>query len=37
MKYLNDLKTIVEINSYTKNKTGVDKVGKIFDTYINVR
>lgn len=33
MKYLNDLKTIIEINSYTKNKTGVDKVGKFFDTW----
>ena len=33
MKYLNDLKTIVEINSYTKNKAGVDKVGKIFDNW----
>lgn len=27
MDYLNDLQKIVEINSYTKNKPGVDKVG----------
>jgi len=27
MKYLQDLKTICKINSYTKNKSGVDKVG----------
>lgn len=33
MDYFNDLKTIVEINSYTKNKSGVDKVGKVFDEW----
>ena len=33
MKYLNDLETIVNINSYTKNKTGVDKVGAVFDQW----
>ena len=33
MNYLNDLKTIVNINSYTKNKSGVDSVGKIFDKW----
>lgn len=33
MDYLGDLKSIVEINSYTKNKVGVDKVGEIFDTW----
>ena len=33
MKYLNDLKTVIDINSYTKNKSGVDKVGKIFDKW----
>jgi len=33
MRYLTDLKTIVEINSYTNNKHGVDEVGKIFDTW----
>jgi len=34
MNYLNDLKTVVKINSYTKNKSGVDKVGEIFDTWL---
>ena len=33
MKFLNDLKSIITINSYTKNKAGVDKVGEIFDTW----
>jgi len=33
MDYLRDLKTIVDINSYTKNKIGVDKVGTIFDEW----
>jgi len=33
MQYLKDLKTIVEINSFTQNKTGVDSVGEIFDTW----
>ncbi|WP_457749650.1 M20/M25/M40 family metallo-hydrolase, partial [Sulfurimonas sp.] len=33
MNYLNDLKTIVNINSYTKNKTGVDSVSKILDNW----
>jgi glutamate carboxypeptidase len=33
MGYLNDLKTIVEINSYTKNRAGVNKVGEIFDKW----
>jgi glutamate carboxypeptidase len=33
MRYLNDLETIVRINSFTKNKLGVDKVGKIFDIW----
>ena len=28
--FFNDLKTVVEINSYTKNKPGVDRVGKVF-------
>jgi len=35
MKYLTDLKTIVEINSYTKNKSGVDKVGQVFDKWLS--
>ena len=33
MKYLDDLKTVININSYTKNKIGVDKVGQIFDKW----
>ncbi len=33
MEYLDDLSTIVNINSYTKNKEGVDRVGKIFDKW----
>ncbi|WP_294966842.1 M20 family metallopeptidase [Sulfurimonas sp.] len=34
MNYLNDLRTIININSYTKNKIGVDRVGKIFDKWL---
>ncbi len=33
MSYLNDLSTIVNINSYTQNKDGVDRVGEIFDKW----
>ncbi|EDZ61814.1 glutamate carboxypeptidase, M20 family [Sulfurimonas gotlandica GD1] len=33
MRYLNDLSTIVNINSHTKNKHGVDRVGQIFDKW----
>ncbi|MDT8338832.1 MAG: M20 family metallopeptidase [Sulfurimonas sp.] len=33
MTYLNDLKSVVEINSYTKNKPGVDRVGELFDKW----
>ncbi|MEA1891075.1 MAG: M20 family metallopeptidase [Campylobacterota bacterium] len=33
MDYLKDLSTIVNINSYTKNKIGVDKVGEFFDSW----
>lgn len=33
MSYLNDLKSVVEINSYTKNKLGVDEVGELFDKW----
>ncbi|ADN09798.1 M20 family metallopeptidase [Sulfurimonas autotrophica] len=33
MHYLQDLKKVVEINSYTKNKEGVDLVGEIFDEW----
>ena len=35
MDYLKDLKTIVDINSYTKNKIGVDKVSNIFDNWFS--
>ena len=34
MSYLDDLETVVNINSYTKNKIGVDKVGLIFDSWL---
>ena len=34
MSYLQKLKQVVEINSYTKNKYGVDKVGTIFDQWL---
>ncbi len=34
MHYLDDLKTIVCINSYTKNKAGVDAVGEQFDAWL---
>ncbi|HFU74136.1 MAG TPA: M20 family peptidase, partial [Helicobacteraceae bacterium] len=33
MVYLDDLKTIITINSFTKNKHGVDTVGRIFDAW----
>lgn len=33
MSYLNDLRTIININSYTKNKDGVDRVGNFFDKW----
>ena len=34
MKYLIDLETIVNINSYTQNKSGVDKVSRIMTTWL---
>lgn len=34
MDYLRDLKRVIEINSYTKNKIGVDKVGEVFDEWL---
>ena len=34
MNYLKDLEYIVSINSYTNNKSGVDKVAQIFDTWM---
>ncbi len=33
MAYLDDLKTVVNINSYTKNKSGVDQVAQQFDIW----
>jgi glutamate carboxypeptidase len=33
MEYLQDLHNIVKINSFTKNKAGVDEVGLIFDSW----
>jgi len=33
MHYLHDLRTIVNINSYTNNKSGVDKVALCFDAW----
>ena len=33
MQYLNDLKTVININSYTKNAQGVNRVGDIFDAW----
>jgi len=34
MQYLNDLKTICKINSFTKNKSGVDAVGKQMQQWL---
>lgn len=34
MKYLKDLQQIIEINSYTQNKIGVDKVGKVMTSWL---
>ncbi|WP_121626701.1 M20 family metallopeptidase [Poseidonibacter antarcticus] len=34
MNYLNDLKKIININSFTKNKEGVDKVGHIMSQWL---
>ncbi len=33
MSYLDDLARVVNINSYTKNKDGVDRVGLVFDNW----
>ena len=35
MNYLKDLEKIININSFTKNKIGVDKVGQIMSTWLN--
>ena len=34
MKYIHDLEKIITINSYTKNKEGVDKVGEIMSLWL---
>lgn len=34
MSYLLDLKKVVNINSFTKNKHGVDAVGQLFDQWL---
>ena len=34
MQYIKDLETIVKINSFTKNKRGVDRVGLHFDGWL---
>lgn len=34
MSYINELKQLVTINSYTKNKKGVDKVGELFGSWL---
>ena len=34
MDYLKDLRSVVAINSYTKNKLGVDAVGTLFDKWL---
>lgn len=34
MNYLEDLKTIININSYTKNKQGVDRVARVMSTWL---
>ena len=34
MSYINDLEKIVNINSFTKNKNGVDKVGQVMSTWL---
>lgn len=33
MNYIEDLRKVVEVNSYTKNKEGVNLVGEIFDQW----
>lgn len=34
MQYLKDLKKIININSYTQNKEGIDEVGKIMSIWL---
>jgi len=35
MDYFKDLENIININSYTNNKVGVDKVGHLFDMWLS--
>jgi len=35
MKYFSDLQQIININSYTKNKDGVDEVSKLMTAWLN--
>lgn len=34
MSYLDDLRSVCKVNSYTKNKPGVDRVGEMFDAWL---
>jgi glutamate carboxypeptidase len=34
VSYLDDLRSVCSVNSYTKNKAGVDRVGALFDAWI---
>ena len=34
MDYIRDLEQVMRINSYTKNKAGVDAVGELFDGWM---
>jgi len=34
LSYVNELKQLININSYTKNKAGVDKVGVLFGSWL---
>ena len=34
MQYLKDLQKVIEINSYTKNPDGVNRVGELFDKWL---
>jgi len=36
MQYLSDLKTVIDINSYTKNAYGVNRVGEVFDKWFEL-
>lgn len=36
MSYIEELKQLININSYTKNKAGVDKVGELFGSWLRM-